>query len=350
MIVPGNIFSGQTSRFLQSLCLTSAWFSRILMPQSFPEYVEWLDQRNDLIWPKPPQLQPIKARPHTKPLGGIRAVLWNLYGTLLRVTDGELLLYHHTALRMQIALEKTISEFKMWHSMKRTPGAPWEYMLQKYRGVLEDLELRSPVETGDFPQVISSRIWRQLIEMLEQKEYQYDVDFHGGLDDFAKKVAYFFQANLQGVEASPNALQTLVVCSKARLVQGVLADTQPYTLTQTLRAFQGQGNVPPLGSLFDPHLMALSHEMGVRKPSQNFFSTAVGQLARREIDPKETLYVSSRIQGDLAVARQYGFRTVLYAGDKSSFKASPQELNHADIRPRRLITDLSQIRHLIGIE
>ena len=60
--------------------------------------------------------------------------------------------------------------------------------------------------------------------------------------------------------------------------------------------------------------------------------------------------MSSRIQGDLAVARQYGFRTVLYAGDKSSFKASPQELSHADVRPRRLITDLRQIRTLIGIE
>jgi FMN phosphatase YigB (HAD superfamily) len=320
------------------------------MPQSFPEYVDWLDSRNDLIWPKPPQLQPIKARPHTKPLRGIRAVLWNLYGTLLRVTDGEPLLYHHTALRMQVALEKTITEFNMWNSMKRTPGAPWEYMLQKYRGVLEDLELRTPVESGDFPQVVSSRIWRQLIEMLEQKEYTYDRDFYGEPDDFAEKVSYFFQANLQGVEASPSSLHALAACANARLVQGVLADTQPYTLTQTLRALQEQGKVPPLGRLFDPNLMSLSHEMGVRKPSESFFGTAVERLARREITPKETLYVSSRIQGDLAVARQYGFRTVLYAGDKSSFKASPQELSHADVRPRRLITDLRQIRTLIGIE
>ena len=67
------------------------------MPKSHLEYVDWLDNRNDLIWPKPPQLQPIKARAHLKPLKGIRAVLWNLYGTLLHVTDGELLLYHHAS-------------------------------------------------------------------------------------------------------------------------------------------------------------------------------------------------------------------------------------------------------------
>lgn len=320
------------------------------MPQSFPEYVDWLDNRNDLIWPKPPQLQPIKARPHTKPMAGIRAVLWNLYGTLLRVTDGEPLLYHHTSLRMQVALEKTITEFKMWNSMKRTPGAPWEYMLQKYRGVLEDLELRTAVASGDFPQVVSSHIWKQLIELLEQKEYTYDVSFYGGPDDFAEKVAYFFQACLQGVEASPHALSTLIACAKARLAQGILADTQPYSLPQMLRAFRSQGSVPPPGQLFNVNLLSLSHETGVRRPSQTFFGTAVAKLAQREIAPQETLYVSSRIQGDLAVAKQYGFRTVLYAGDKSSFKASPQELSHADIRPRRLITDLRQIRQLVSIE
>jgi len=319
------------------------------MPKSHLEYVDWLDNRNDLIWPKPPQLQPIKARAHLKPLKGIRAVLWNLYGTLLHVTDGELLLYHHQALRMQVPLEKTINEFNMWNSMKRTPGAPWEYMLQKYKGILEDLEFRSQVDSGDFPQVVSSQIWLQLLQMLEKKGYDYDRDFYGDLTSLSQKVAYFFQANLQGVEASPNALKAVSTCAKAEVLQGVLADSQPFTMTQTLRALRSQGKVPPLGSLFDPVLLTLSHEMGVRKPSQSFFQKALGALAQRDIDPKDVIYVSSRIQGDLAVARQYGFKTVLYAGDKTSFKASPQELNHADIRPRRLITDLKQIRSLIGV-
>lgn len=317
------------------------------MPKSHLEYVDWLDNRNDLIWPKPPPLQPIKARAHLKPLREIRAVLWNLYGTLLRVTDGGLLLYHHQALRMQVPLEKTINEFKMWNSMKRTPGAPWEYMLQKYKGILEDLEFRSQVNPGDFPQVISWHIWLQLLEMLEKKEYQYDKSFYGDLPTLAQRVAYFFQANLQGVEASPNALKALAICAKAGIPQGVLADSQPFSMTQTLRALGSQGKVPPLGSLFDPALLTLSHEMGVRKPSQSFFQKAIGSLAQCGIAPDEVIYVSSRIQGDLAVARQYGFKTVLYAGDKTSFKASPQELSHADIRPRRLITDLKQIRDLI---
>ena len=28
---------------------------------------------------------------------------------------------------MQIALQKTIEEFKMWHSMSRKPGQPWDH-------------------------------------------------------------------------------------------------------------------------------------------------------------------------------------------------------------------------------
>ena len=49
-------------------------------------------------------------------------------------------------LRMQVALEKTIQEFNMWHSMGRKPGAPWEYMLQQYTQVLSEQEMKQLVE------------------------------------------------------------------------------------------------------------------------------------------------------------------------------------------------------------
>jgi len=61
------------------------------MPKTLWEYAEWLSQRDDLIWPAAPPRRPVKAVPSIKPLPGIRAVTWNVYGTLLRITDGDLL-------------------------------------------------------------------------------------------------------------------------------------------------------------------------------------------------------------------------------------------------------------------
>jgi len=318
------------------------------MPKSLQQYVTWLDHRKDLIWPQPPPPKPVAARPHLKPLKGVRAVVWNLYGTLLRITDGELLQLHHLELRMQVALEKTIAEFNMWNSMTRRPGAPWEYLLTKYRGFLEEMELSARVPAGEFPHVNSTILWLRLFGLLGHKDYQYDRDFYGTPEELSEKAAYFFHASLQGVEAAPEAVTALTALSRAGLVQGLLSDAQPFSLVQTLRAFRQQTTVPPLQELFDPGCLVLSHQFGVRKPSPTLFAVCVERFAERGIEPREILYVSNRLPGDLAVARQFGMKTALYAGDQSCLKATATEINHPDLRPRRLLTRLSQVTTLIS--
>ena len=58
------------------------------MPQSLTEYAEWLDGR-DHTWPVPPPVEPVKATPSARPLDGVAAVTWSVYGTLLRISDGR---------------------------------------------------------------------------------------------------------------------------------------------------------------------------------------------------------------------------------------------------------------------
>lgn len=318
------------------------------MSQSLQEYAVWLDQRSDLIWPQVPKAIPVSARALDKPLLGIRAVVWNLYGTLLRVTDGDLQLSHHTELRMQVALEKTIAEFNMWNSMTRKPGAPWEYILPRYRAALEDLELTTPVAADEYAHVNGASVWRRILDILGQKDYQYDEEFYGDLDQLSEKIAYFFQLCLQGVEAAPNAVKAIESVSRKGLVQGLLSDAQPFTLIQALRAFGRQGKLLPLNELFDPACLILSCHLGVRKPSSKLYDTCLQRFAEKGIKPKEILYVGNRLQNDLAVAKQLGFRTALYVGDKLSLKATSREINHENLRPKRLLTDLEQIANIIG--
>ena len=99
------------------------------MPLTLEQYATYLDGR-DLPWPAPPAIKPKKAIPHLTRLPEVRAVLWNVYGTLLAIPFGELLFEHPQPFVMHMALEKTIAEFKMWASMSRKPGQPSEYMGQ----------------------------------------------------------------------------------------------------------------------------------------------------------------------------------------------------------------------------
>ncbi len=317
------------------------------MPKTLQEYADWLAERDDLLWPAPPKLEVPKATAFLKPLANVRAVAWNLYGTLLRIADGDLLFEVPQEFRMQITLEKVDKEFKMWNFMYRKPGAPWKYLHEQYTKFLERQRMASTKQKGEAPHISSNRAWRQILAQLEEKEYEYDTEFYGDLEALSEKVAYFYHASLQGLEAAPNALTALETVTHAGLSQGLLADAQPFTLPQLLRCLKAQGTLPPLGDVFLPNFMVLSYQHSVRKPSKSLFQALLTPCREMGIEPNEILYISSRLPGDLGVAKSLGMQTALYAGDKLSLQATKAEIGNKKLRPDRLMTDLDQIGELL---
>lgn len=317
------------------------------MPKTLMEYAEWLAHRDELIWPTAPPSVPCKAIPSIKPLPGIKAVTWNVYGTLLRITDGDLLLLPAQQMRMQVALEKTIQEFNMWQCMTRKSGAPWEHLFTQYKDLVAEIQLTVPAKKGDVGQVSSTKLWRKLISRLEQKAYVYDVDFYGDPEEYAEKVAFFFHSCLQGVAEMDHAATAVKAVAEAGLIQGLLADAQSFTRTQLLRALRAATKLPPFGRLFVAGCVVLSCDIGVKKPSRTLFAAAAEAFAQHGLEPSEVLYVSNRWPEDLMVAKQTGFRTALFAGDKNSVQASAEELLISELRPDRLLTELTQIRNLL---
>ncbi|WP_339728548.1 HAD family hydrolase [uncultured Gimesia sp.] len=317
------------------------------MAQSLQEYAEWLANRDDLIWPAAPELVTPKATPYLKPLRGIAAVTFSVYGTLLHISDGSLLLDHEQQLRMQIALDKTIKEFNMWNSMSRKPGAPWEYMLSQYRNLLEDQQISQKVPKGEKPEINSVELWKQLIVRLQKNEYTFEESFYGSLDDFSLKVAYFFHASLQGQQPMPQALATLCQLSARSKKVALFADAQPFTLVHVLRGLSSQGTLPPLSELFTQECFCFSYREGVRKPSASLYEKLIERFEQLNISPQEILHVGTRIHDDLAVAKRFGIKTVLFAGDSLSMQASKEEVRDPDLKPDRLITNLSQLAEIL---
>lgn len=318
------------------------------MAKSLFEYAEWLTERN-LRWPAAPKVESAKATPYLKALSGIKAVTWNVYGTLLRITDGDLLFQHPQAIRMEIALDKTIQEFNMWNSMTRKPGKPFEYMQQKYLHAFDELKMASSGRKGDVTEVNSAHLWKRLLSMLDKKDYEYDVDFYGDLDELSEKVAYFFHCSLQGVEAAEGALPVLLAVQGGGLRQSLLSDAQPFTIVQVFRALLAQGSIPRPDVLFTPSLNTFSYVEGVRKPSKTLFLRAVDRFVKIGIEPEQILHVSSRVADDLAVAKSLGMRTALYAAEKLGLQVTPDELKDPATKPDRLLTSLMQVRDLLSL-
>ena len=317
------------------------------MPLSLAEYADLLDGRK-LMWPKVPAPKPVSANPSAKLLPGIRAVLWDVYGTLLRVSDGRFTLFPDEEARLQIALDKTIHEFNMWNHMYRKPGPPWQSIIGLYKNTIERQAMQAAAR-GDFTEVNLVHTWGALIMKLFEKEYSYDEGQYGDLDEFSEKVAYFFHSCLQATEARSGAALAMSEIAASGLTQGFLSDGQSFTLVQTLRALSKQGELPPLYQLFRPQSLILSYDTGVRKPSKSLFTEAVQQLRSLGVQPQETLHISCRLSTDLVPARAAGMKTALLVAEKSGLEVSSDVLKDPTTRPDRLLTELAQLRGVLGV-
>ena len=316
------------------------------MALTLEQYAAYLDTRKDLVWPAPPEVDRPKAKPHLVRLPQVRAVLWNVYGTLLRIAGGELWFEHPQPFVMGVALDKTIQEYKMWSSMSRKPGQPSDYMKQLYLQVLTEHKA-VPGGTEKYPEVASDRVWEALIKKLFHKDYKFDAGFFGSLNEFSRKVAYFFHASLQGTAAYDGAAQAMRHVAEAGLKQGLLADGQCFTRVQLQRGLAAQDKDIDEDKLLDKDLIVLSYESRGRKPSERLFRHAVNALNQQGIAPNQVLHVGSRIQNDLVPARRLGMRTALFAGDRTSLQATAEQLKEPASRPDVLLTELSQIADVI---
>jgi FMN phosphatase YigB (HAD superfamily) len=317
------------------------------MPLTLEQYVEKLDARTDLPWPAAPKIDPPKAKPKLKEMP-VKAVFWTVYGTLVAIPQGELQYEHAQGFVTAAALEKLIKEFKMWNSMSRKPGAPSEYMKELFDKALSTLRLTSGGGGEKFPEVQSERVWDDIVKKLQQKEYKFDAATYGSLDDFTKKIAYFYHASIQGTGAYPGAADALKLLPDRGVVQGLLADGQCFTVPQLQRCLKQQDPDFDLGSVIAPGMRIVSVEKKARKPSDTLFKAAVAACGAKGISPSEILHVGSNLTRDIAPAKKHGFRTALFAGDKASLSATAEQLQDPATRPDAMITELPQVLELIS--
>jgi hypothetical protein len=315
------------------------------MALTLEQYAHYLDSRQ-LQWPSPPDVTPAKARPYLVRLPNVKAVTWSVYGTLLAISGGDLVFEHPDQFIMDVALDKTVQEFKMWSSMSRKPGQPANYLQTVYSNLLAEQQLGQG-SVDRTPEIAADRLWESFIKKLMQKDYNFDAGFFGSLNEFSQKVAYFFHTSLQGIAAYEGAVNALRHVADSRLSQGLLTDAQAFTTVQLQKGLAQQDPKARLEQLIPEKSRVLSCQVGVRKPSLDLFRQALAVFAPEGIGADQILHIGSRIGQDVVPARRLGMKTGLFAGDKASLQATPEQLKDPASRPDVLLTQLDQIAEIV---
>ncbi|HUT14269.1 MAG TPA: HAD family hydrolase [Thermoguttaceae bacterium] len=280
-------------------------------------------------------LEPVDSgeSPRLDRLEGIRAVLFDLYGTLFVSASGEVgTAEERTAGNnpvLQRALEEALGSLGLDHAADH-PSV--EFLFQ----AIEASHARGRQDGIDYPEVDIVEIWREILPRPASGRPTGDTALRS-VD--LKRLAVEYEARANPCWPMPHLQDCLERLHRHGLLLGIISNAQFYT-AYLFEALLGESAE---GCGFERDLQYYSYLYGRAKPGTALFATARATLEQRRIEPEEVLYVGNDILNDVLPAREVGFRTALFAGDARSLRRREEDSRAAGISPDLIITDLAQL-------
>lgn len=280
----------------------------------------------------PIEVQPTGTEPVLATLDGIRAVMFDIYGTLLISGSGDIGTAAATNRgdALAEALEETGIAFK---------GDPEDGIgdLKTVIGIHHD-RLRA---TGiEYPEVRIGEVWMDVCAMwrhnrqLDQMPDEWQVS----------RLAIEYEMRVNPVWPMPGVRATCDGLRERGKVLGVISNAQSFTprlLTSVGGELEGVASLRDLGIAHD--LQVFSFELRFAKPGLRMYEEAAQALDERGIGREQTLYVGNDLLNDVMPAHEIGFRTALFAGDRRSLRLREGDDRVAGVEPDLVITELPQI-------
>jgi putative hydrolase of the HAD superfamily len=289
-------------------------------------------QNSRPLEPVPTGESPVLAK-----LRGVRAVLFDLYGTLLISGSGEVGTSPQAA--CQRALVEALAAVGI--DPARLAGGEAETVFQ----VIRDFHAEGRAAGVEYPEVQVVEVWRRVLAELARRGL-IDATWGPGVEVDLERLAVEYEARANPVWPMPGAESCLPDLHSRGFLLGIISNAQFYT-PELLPAFLG-GQSEAWGP--DPGLEFYSYQHGVAKPGQGLFRLAAEELGRRGIEPGGAVCVGNDMLNDVLPARQVGFRTALFAGDARSLRRRGDDPRVEGVWPDLVLTTLADLGECIMIE
>ena len=271
--------------------------------------------------------QPTDAEPRLPVLEDVRAVLFDVYGTLFVSASGDISLTSGAS-RADAAIE-AIEAVGM-----TARGDRGEAIVEALHA---EIKRQHAACACEFPEVDIYAVWQEVlgdslgIAPINGKQLQ--------------RFAIEYETRVNPVWPMPGLVECLDAIRKAGLVMGIVSNAQAFT-RDLFPALLGS-TADELG--FADDLCVWSYEHLHAKPGTYLYELAADALADRGVAPSEALYVGNDMRNDVAPASSVGFRTVLFAGDARSLRLREGDALVVGVEPNAVVTDLRQILNILRL-
>ena len=265
-------------------------------------------------------------------LTDIRAVIFDIYGTLLVSGTGDV--GPASGEENELALRAALS----------AAGLPVEQIDRNTRSgriLIEAIRRAQAVrrEQGiEFPEVDIIAVWRQVLVELVKHGLRTQADAAQ-----VRRLAIEYECRVNPVWPMPGLRTMLASLRATGRHLGIVSNAQFYTPLM-FRALLDAG---PGDLGFDPRLCAWSWKSLQGKPSRGLFQQVLTALAiRYDVAPEQTLYVGNDMLKDIWPAAGLGCKTALFAGDRRSLRLRQDDERCQGLQPDLVIDHLSQLGSL----
>ena len=272
---------------------------------------------------------PADAAPRLQKLQGIRAVVFDIYGTLFSSGVGDISLA--TEQDRDDALKATLraNDIRLTQA-----GHSTRFDAMLHRWIQSHQEDRR-AEGIEYPEVEIRDVWVDFIQDLVDQalvEADLDVDIETLIIDYETRV--------NPTQAMPHLMETLEALYERERTMSIISNAQFYS-PLLFDTFLNQ-DFQQLG--FCPECSVWSYDMLEGKPSKHLYEVSASLLHQHHgITAEQVLYVGNDMRNDIWPAQLVGFKTALFAGDRLSLRRREDHPACKDRVADLEITDLLQL-------
>jgi len=283
---------------------------------------------------KPLRPRPAGVRPRLLKLEDIRAVLFDVYGTLFISGSGD------------VGTDAPAGRASAFAAALRAGG---------FTGVTPAVHRRGPILLRDailrahntsrargirHPEVRIDRLWTRMLRSLVAKR-----QLRGRVTRAAiSRTAVTYECLINPTWPMPAAADVLKALGARKLKLGLVSNAQFFTPL----LFDALLRRSPRELGFVSRLCIWSFQHGQGKPSPRLLSIALQRLKRHHgVQPRQVVYIGNDMLKDIQPAVELGCRTVLFAGDRRSLRLH-KDTAAGQLRPDAIITRLDQLLRILG--
>lgn len=226
-------------------------------------------------------MQPIPTNipPRLKKLKDVRAVIIDIYGTLVISGTGE----------VGTADENDVEN-------------------QLLRREIERVNSARNSETNPRPEVEILDVWRRVLTESNRNDLAND-------PHEVARIAGEFENRTNPTGPMPGGAEVLLKLQSLGMKLGIVSNAQFYTITLIESVIGG-----PLERRFERDLCYFSNRYRASKPGTLMFDRLVESLVRMKLRPEQAVYVGNDMLNDVYAAKNAGLQTALFAADARSLR------------------------------